>query len=68
MTRRSIAKRKLSKDILAALRLASRLQEQEVAERLVQALELMAARDDDEEDLCTAYLELVAPTPGKALQ
>lgn len=68
MTGRSIAKRKLSKDILAALRRASRLQEHEVAERLVEALEVMAASDGDEEDLCIAYLELVAPTPGRGLQ
>lgn len=63
-----MAKRKLSQDILAALVVARQLQEHEVAERLVQALEVMAASDDADEDLCTAYLELVAPTRRRGLQ
>ena len=68
MISRTIAKRTLSKDILAALMVARELQEHEVVERLLQALEVMAATDEDDEDLCAAYLTLVAPTPTKGLQ
>ena len=63
-----ISKCKLSEDILAALMVARQLQMQEVEERLLQALEVMAAGENDDEELCTAYLALVAPTPTKGLQ
>lgn len=68
MTRPSALKGKLSKDILAALLLAQRVNEPEVAERLLQALEVLADGDLEDEDLSTAYLELVAPARGRGLQ
>lgn len=47
--------RKLSGDILAALQLAQELQEHEVAERLLQALEIISRGDLGNKDLCAAY-------------
>lgn len=54
MTRPDALKRKLSKDILKALLLARQLHQSEVAERLLQALEVLAKGDLEDEDLKAA--------------
>lgn len=64
----SLKSNKLSKDILTALLLARELNEPEVAERLLQALEVLAEGDLEDEDLGTAYLELLASARGSGLQ
>lgn len=61
-------KDKLSKDILAALLLAKRVNEPEVAERLLQALEVLAQGDLEDEDLSAAYLGLAVPARRRGLQ
>lgn len=68
MTRPSGLKGKLSKDILAALLFAKKANEPEVVERLLQALELLAQGDLEDEDLCTAYLCLAVPARRRGLQ
>lgn len=50
--------RKLSQDVLAALQLAQELQEHEVAERLLQALELLSPDELENECLRAAYLRM----------
>lgn len=64
----SLKRKKLSKDILAALLLARELHELEVVERLLQALEVLAEGDLEDEDLSTAYLELAASAQRRGLQ
>lgn len=49
---------KLSEDILAALQRAQELQEHEVAERLLQTLEILAQGDINDEALRSAYLAI----------
>lgn len=68
MTRPSALKGELSKDILAALLLAKRVNEPEVAERLLQALEVLAQGDLEDENLSAAYLELAASARRRGLQ
>lgn len=58
MTHHVAFKCKLSNDILAALLLAQQANESEVAERLLQALEVLADGHPADEDLSTAYLKL----------
>lgn len=68
MKRPHAPKRKLSKDILGVLLLARQLHQSEVAERLLQALEVLAEGDLDDDDLSTAYLELVATSRESGLR
>jgi hypothetical protein len=56
MTKR---KSSLTDDVLAALKRACREDDMEVAEHLLQALEILACRDEAEENALRAYSELV---------
>ncbi len=49
----------LVNEVLAALQLAMLLDEMEVAEHLLRALEILAARDEAEEDAQRIYTELI---------
>lgn len=49
----------LVNEVLAALQLAMLLDEMEVAEHLLRALEILTARDDAEEDAQRIYTELI---------
>jgi hypothetical protein len=54
---------RLSGGILAALQLATELREYEVAERLLQALELLSGGDLEHDDLRAAYSMAVGLVP-----
>lgn len=49
----------LVNEVLAALQLAMLLDEMEVAEHLLRALEILAARDEAQEDAQRIYTELI---------
>lgn len=68
MSRPEALKRKLSRDILQALLLARQLHQSEVAERLLQALEVLADGDLEDEDLSAAYMELALPAHKRGMQ
>lgn len=68
MTRPSVMRRKLSEDILGALLLAKHLHEAEVAERLLQALEVLTRGALDDKALSAAYMDIVATAPRQGLQ
>ena len=70
MTNSTAARNKHSEDIFAAWQLARELQKHEVAERLLQALELLAQGDVNDEALRSAYLAIpsTAFKHGRGLQ
>lgn len=62
----SRTKSSLNDDVLAAFERACREDDLAVAEHLLQALETMARRDDDEAGLCEAYLSFGRQDPGSS--
>ncbi|MBF8179081.1 MAG: hypothetical protein K2Y13_12475 [Burkholderiaceae bacterium] len=60
-------KRTLDDDVLAAFKRACHEEDWQIAEHLLQALEILACRTDDEDDLQRAYLEFTRSLSGRPL-